>query len=80
MAKQTKNLSLDPEAIERGERYSKLHNTTVSQLVNRFLLGLPIGEEGQNIFSPTVRRLIGVAPDGDAVQEYHEHLLEKYGR
>jgi hypothetical protein len=80
MAKQTKNLSLDPEAIERGERYSKLHDTSVSQLVNRFLLGLPIGEEDQNNFSPTVRRLIGVAPDGDAVQEYHEHLLEKYDR
>jgi spore maturation protein CgeB len=30
--------------------------------------------------SPTVRRLIGVAPDVDAVAEYHQHLLEKYGR
>src|SRR5436309_10753475 len=30
--------------------------------------------------SPTVRRLIGVAPDVDAVAEYHQHLLEKYDR
>jgi len=80
VAKQRKTLSLDPEAVKRGERYSKLHNMNVSQLVNRFLSALPAGEEDENKFSPTVRRLIGIAPDGDAVQEYHEHLLEKYGR
>jgi hypothetical protein len=80
MAKQTKKLSLDPEAIARGERYSKLHGTSVSQLVNRFLLGLSIGDEGQNNFSPTVRRLIGVAPSKDGVKEHRQHLVEKYGR
>jgi hypothetical protein len=80
MAKQRKNLSLDPEAIKRGKRYSKLHKTTLSQLVNRFLSALPTGEEDGHKFSPTVRRLIGIAPDGDAVQEYHEHLLKKHGR
>ena len=80
MAKQSKNLSLDPKAVKRGERYSKLHNTNLSQLVNRFLSALPVGEEEETRFSPTVRRLIGVAPDGNAVQEYHEHLLEKHGR
>jgi uncharacterized protein DUF6364 len=80
MAKQSKNLSLDPDAVKRGEQYSKLHNTNVSQLVNRFLSALPVGEEDETKFSPTVRRLIGIAPNGDAVQEYHEHLLEKHGR
>jgi len=80
MAKQRKTLSLDPEAVKRGEQYSQLHNTNVSQLVNRFLSALPIGDEDENKFSPTVRRLIGIAPDGDAVQEYHEHLVEKHGR
>ena len=80
MAKQSKTLSLDEDAVKRGEQYSKLHNTNISELVNRFLSALPVGEEDENKFSPTVRRLIGVAPDGDAVQEYHEHLLEKYDR
>jgi uncharacterized protein DUF6364 len=79
MAKQRKTLSLDPEAVKRGERYGKLHDMNVSQLVNRFLSALPVGED-ENKFSPTVRRLIGIALDGDAVQEYHEHLLEKHGR
>jgi hypothetical protein len=80
MAKLSKNLSLDPKAVERGERYSKLHNTNVSQLVNRFLSSLPIGDKSSNDFSPTVRRLIGVASSKDAVKEYRQHLAEKYGR
>jgi hypothetical protein len=80
MAKQSKNLSLDMKAIKRGERYSKLHNTNLSQLVNRFLSDLPIGDEGTNNFSPTVRRLIGVASSKDPVKKYRQHLAEKYGR
>jgi hypothetical protein len=76
----TKHLALDPDAVKRGEQYSKLHNTDISQLINRFLSALPVGEEDENNFSPTVRQLIGIAPDGDAVREYHEHLLEKYSR
>ncbi|MEA2338232.1 MAG: hypothetical protein QOE82_2239 [Thermoanaerobaculia bacterium] len=80
MPKQSKNLSLDPKAVKRGEQYSKLHNTNVSQLVNRFLLALPIGEENHSNFSPTVRRLIGVASSDDPIKEYRQHLDEKYGR
>jgi hypothetical protein len=80
MAKQTKKLALDPDAVKRGEQYSKLHNMNISQLINRFLSALPLGEVDEKKLSPKVRRLIGIAPDCDAVQEYHEHLLEKYGR
>jgi len=80
MAKQSKNLSLDSSAVKRGEQYSKLHKTNVSQLVNRFLSSLPVPGENDANLSPTVRRLLGAAPDGDAIQEYHQHLLEKYGR
>src|ERR1051326_4375150 len=29
MAKQSKNLSLDPDAVKRGEQYSKLHDINV---------------------------------------------------
>jgi hypothetical protein len=74
------NVALDPDAVKRGEQYSKLHNMDISQLINRFLSALPLGEVDENKLSPTVRRLIGIAPDCDAVAEYHEHLLEKYGR
>jgi hypothetical protein len=80
MAKQSKNLSLDPEAVTRGERYSEMHETNVSQLVNRFLSSLPIDDEAENTLSPAVRRLLGIASERNAVKQYRQHLVEKYGR
>ncbi|HEX2203339.1 MAG TPA: hypothetical protein VHG91_08575 [Longimicrobium sp.] len=41
----TKNLSLDPRAVERGELYSERHATSLSQLVSDLLLRLPLDEE-----------------------------------
>jgi hypothetical protein len=80
MPKQSKNLSLDPEAIRRGERYSELHDTNVSQLVNNFLSSLPVdGEVSEEGIGPTVRRLLGIAEGSKGVKAYHEHLEEKYG-
>jgi hypothetical protein len=81
MAKQSKNLSLDPEAVRRGERYSELHQTNLSQLVSNFLSGLPIhSEEPERPLSPAVRRLLDIASGSTDVEEYHRHLMEKYGR
>jgi hypothetical protein len=80
MAKQSKNLSLDPEAVTRGERYSEMHETNVSQLVNRFLSSLPIDDEAESTLSPAVRRLLGIASERNAVKQYRQHLVEKYGR
>jgi hypothetical protein len=80
MAKQSKNLSLDPEAVSRGERYSELHETNVSQLVNRFLSSLPLDDESEVHLTPAVSRLLGIASDKDAVKHYRQYLIEKYGR
>lgn len=80
MAKQSKNLSLDPEAVTRGERYSEMHETNVSQLVNRFLTSLPIDDEAERTLAPAVRRLLGLASGKNAVKHYRQHLVEKYGR
>lgn len=81
MAKQSKNLSLDPEAVARGERYSEIHETNVSQLVNRFLSSLPVDEaSAETSLTPAVRRLLGIASSEDAMKHYRQHLVEKYGR
>ena len=80
MAKQSKNLSLDPEAVTRGERYSELHETNVSQLVNRFLASLPLDDGSENTLSPAVSRLLGIVSNKSAVKHYRQHLVEKYGR
>jgi hypothetical protein len=81
VTKQSKNLSLDPEAVRRGERFSELHQTNISQLVNNFLSNLPIeSEEQERTFSPAVRRLLGIGSGSTDVEDFHRHLAEKYGR
>lgn len=77
--KRPRNLSLDAEAIERGERYSQTHGTNISRLVSDFLRSLPTDSRERPI-SPLVLRLIGVGkkrknPDAD----YRSHLVRKYG-
>jgi hypothetical protein len=80
MPKRSKNLSLDPEAVRRGERYSELHSTNVSQLVSNFLSSLPLEEEEQEErLSPAVRRLLGIASEV-GVDDYSRYLVDRYGQ
>lgn len=78
MARVTKNLSLEPAAVERGERYSELHSTSLSQLVSDLLMRLPL-DDGDVELTPTVRRLLGIAKGGGDEADYRQHLLDKYG-
>ena len=80
MAKVPKNLSLEPEAIERGERYGERHGKNLSQLVNDLLHALPLERPAPAELSPLVRRLLGVAAGSDVDREsYRDHLSRKYG-
>lgn len=80
MAKLSKNLSLDADAIGRGERYSELHRTNLSRLVSDFLARLPLDEPARQL-SPTASRLLGIATPTSGVDEqvYRDHLWKKYG-
>ena len=83
MAKVAKNLLLDVEAVERGERYSTLHDTTLSKLVSDFLAGLPV-DAAEEALPPAVRRLIGIGVPKDGspaadVSDHREHLWRKHG-
>lgn len=81
MPRVTKNLSLDPKAVERGELYSERHSTSLSQLVSEFLLRLPLEEDEQTReLTPTVRRLLGAAAGDTDRDDYREYLTRKYGR
>lgn len=80
MGKVPKNLSLEPEAIARGERYGRLHGKNLSQLVNDFLRALPLNSPPAQELSPLVRRLRGIAAGGKTGRaEYRIHLLRKHG-
>lgn len=75
-----KNLSLEPDAVARGERYGKLYGKNLSQLVNDFLRALPLEPSGAGGLTPVVRRLRGVAARAKADREtYRKHLARKYG-
>jgi len=79
-AKKPRNLTLDDEAMARGEQYSRQHGTSVSRLVGDFLRALPLEPERRPL-TPAVRRLLGVAAGGDPDRDaYRAHLNEKYGR
>ncbi len=75
-----KNLFLDSDAVARGMRYSKLHDTNLSRLVSDFLRSLPLKEK-RKALSPAVQRLYGIAAGGKTdMAAYREHLYRKYGK
>ena len=77
--KRPKNLSLDAEAVSRGEEYGKRHGVALSRLVGDFLRALPLGAPEREL-APAVQRLRGVAAKGRTTRDdYREHLHRKYG-
>jgi hypothetical protein len=65
--KRAKNLLLDIRALNRGEEYCTAHGTTLSRLVEDFLLALPESSawsRPSEIKSPIVRRLKGATNSG----------------
>ena len=76
------NLTLDPEAVTRGEQFGERHGASLSQVVNDFLRALPGGDldaDGASL-APPVRRLYGAAAGGKTDREaYRKHLRGKYG-
>jgi hypothetical protein len=78
-AKRPKNLLLDPDAVARGEKYSRRHGTSLSRLVGDFLRSLPLGADESEL-TPAVGRLWGVGRSGGNGRDtYRQHLSRKYG-
>jgi hypothetical protein len=81
--KKPTNLSLDPDALARGEQFGKRHGSSLSQLVTRFLFSLPAQADASGVplaeLTPAVRRLYGVAAgDSSDRASYRAYLSEKY--
>ena len=74
------SLTLDRDAVERGERFANRHGVSVSTLVSGFLQSLPDEDSAAASFSPAVKRLYGVAAGNDFSRDLHrEFLANKYG-
>ncbi len=77
MSKRKLTLSVEEEVIRKARRFSQKHRTSISSLVSDFLSSLS-DSEGPD--TPTVNRLRGVLSPGVRIEDYHEYLIEKYGR
>lgn len=69
-------LSVDEDVIDRARRYSQQHNTSISRLVTNYLAQL---SSASGAATPIVSRLRGILPSDINLDEYKEHLEEKYG-
>lgn len=80
--KRPTNLTLDPEAVRRGELFGARHGRSLSQLVTGFLYSLPAEDAGEALpdLAPAVRRLYGLAAGAETDRDaYRDHLARKYG-
>jgi len=65
------------DLLENVKRYAAENNTTITDLIEAYLRRIPPEEPLDD--APIVRRLSGILPENASMQDYHEHLEEKYG-
>lgn len=81
MRRKKLTLTVDEAVVARAHTYSEVHGTSISQLVTDFLASLPrTGDEQHAVYTPTVRRLLGLLPSETELDDYRRHLDEKYVR
>lgn len=66
------------DLLENVKRYAQENNTTLTALIEAYLRRIPPQEPFEE--APIVRRLSGSLTQGVTLQDYKEHLAEKYGR
>lgn len=76
MAKTKLTLSVDKALIVRAKQFSRRNDTTVSELVSRFLASL---DDDWGRAAPITARLRGVLPAGVTRADHQRHLEVKYG-
>jgi hypothetical protein len=76
---QTKlTVRISRDLLENVKRYAAKNNTTITNLIEAYLERIPNQEPLEN--APIVRRLSGILPNDLSLEDYREHLEEKYGR
>lgn len=80
MPKQSLNLSIERESLERGQRYSRQHGVSISSLVDDFLAHLPVEGGPADSLPPDVRSLIGIGAGEADPASYRKHVRKKHGQ
>ena len=65
------------DLLDNVKRYAAQNNTTLTELIEAYLRRIPAQHPLEN--APIVRQLSGVLPADLTIQDYKEHLDEKYG-
>lgn len=77
--KETKlTVRVSRDLLENIKKYAAKNNTTLTDLIEAFLRRIPDQVSLDN--APIVRRLSGVLPADLSLQDYKDHLEEKYGQ
>lgn len=74
-------LRLRKNVIDQAKKYASEHETSLSKLIENYLLAVTSESEQDNYISPLVKSLSGViklSSDTDLNSEYHKHLFDKY--
>jgi len=66
------------DLLENVKRYARENNTTLTALIEAYLRRIPAPEPFKD--APIVRRLSGTLSQNVTIEDYKEHLTEKYGR
>lgn len=70
-------IRISKELLDKARRYARAHNTTLTRLISAYLARLDLADE---LDAPIVRRLSGVLPPTASIEDYQEHLKDKYGQ
>jgi hypothetical protein len=65
------------DLLEGAKRYASEHNTTMTRLVSEYLRRLST-QENTLVDAPIVQRLSGTLSQQASVDDYRQHLEEKY--
>jgi hypothetical protein len=66
------------DLLENVKRYARQNNTTLTALIEAYLRRIPVEEPFED--APIVRRLSGTLSRDVTIEDYKEHLADKYGR
>ncbi|MBI3159537.1 MAG: hypothetical protein HYZ26_08075 [Chloroflexi bacterium] len=65
--------------LEKARQYARTHNTNLTNLIEAYLENIPHPDKNLDA-APIVRRLTGTVSGKVSLEDYRQHLDEKYGR
>jgi len=74
-------LKLEQAVIEKAKDYAKRQKTSLSRLIENYLLNITDKDEAKEKITPLVRSLSGILDlptDTDHKKEYSDYLANKY--